>query len=151
MMVVIPYVTGGLTAETVAAVTAQGYGPELVLLTDPVGGYGRLLDELAARGEDVAIVEQDKVSRPGLLDELARCPRWFCWHAYPIRGVPAAEMDRPGLGHVRLRGEAWRLLRRHPLAAVPFPCDAQLADWLAAHGVAPHRHLSVVGHRHPAQ
>lgn len=149
MIVVVPYVPGHLHERTVPSIVAQGYRPRLVPVRLP-NSYGLLLTMLAAEGADVCVVEHDNESRPGLLAELAACPEPYCWNPYPVCGMAAEQMDTPGLGHTRLRAEAWAELAGRPeLAKMRYQgIDSWIARTLAAAGISDHRHDATVLHHH---
>ena len=146
--VVVPYLPGMLQSGVVEAITADGYTPIMCAL-DAHFAYGRLVAQLAEDGEDVAIVEHDKITRRGFLATFEDCPEPWCCHRYARPGHAAYDMDFPGFGHIRLRTEALHALRSLPLAETEWMnVDGDSTKWLQRQGFTWHRHDGVVFHRH---
>jgi hypothetical protein len=146
--VIIPYIPGMLDERTVPAVVAQGYVP--MMMPHPDVTYGVVLAQVATWDEDVAIVEQDKESRTGLLHAFEDCPEPYCWNVYPVHGE--IDIHTAGTGHCRLRREAWAVLRDKPLPQCTYRSgiDSQIQQWLEEAGITAHLHPEMIVHHHPS-
>jgi len=84
MLIVCPYVEGKLQAETLTALTM--HAPKLVefvkLDADDAYAYGKLIEDLWANQEDFALVEQDIVIRPDVVNAFLQCQYFYCAFPY---------------------------------------------------------------------
>jgi hypothetical protein len=94
--VICPYTT--LHPEATAALDASGYAWEAVDVSSDDAAYYRLLCDLAAQGEDFALVEHDIVVAPDTLASFDACPAEWCAALYPYLGGWST-----GLGCTRFR------------------------------------------------
>ncbi len=164
MRVVVPYAESawegrpGVYPETRAALAADGQEPEYVDVGGSRTAYHDLLALLWADGRAFVVVEQDIVVRPGVVAELAACPRDWCGFAYSL----STGYYVGGLGCTRF---AERLLRERPsvpaaLDALPpdgLPrrwwqrLDTRLKSYLEGEGLSIHGHWPAVGHLNVGQ
>jgi hypothetical protein len=82
LRVVVPFIFKQLNFHTEKALGA--YNPEYVDLTsDPVYGYGRLLQRLWKKGQSFCIVEQDIEVGPSTIYDFRACNHRYCAAPYP--------------------------------------------------------------------
>lgn len=159
MLIVCPYTSAGLRAETwsrLGELAQQGYDVRPILLRQE-DAYWQLLSQLWSGGEDFCLIEHDIVPHAGVLPAFVDCPEPWCTFAYPY--------DRFGLYHgsgcARFRHALMRLepdlLERvaetnggelHPPKHW-CTLDAFIQMHLGARGYAQHRHEPPVTHLSP--
>lgn len=143
---IVPFVPGMLRTETYTALAE--YAEFRPLAAGDETAYWRLLAAEWQRPGDLTVVEQDIVPHPGVLDEMAACPREWCVSPYLTANRQLC--DR-GLGCTKFSAA---LKTRLPdtiqlagqIATVGLPLrswrrlDSNIAAVLGHAGVAPHQH-----------
>ena len=140
MNVVVPWTV--LDPATLAAV--QPYAPRLIWTGEADTAYWSLLRDLWDARETVTLVEHDVAPPPGVIDEMAACPRDWC--AVPYRcgdqymtalgctKFSAALMERNPDTVSRIQRREWHSL------------DGQIVGTLHMHGETEHVHGPVAWH-----
>lgn len=142
--------------ETCEALRQANITADFVDVSSDDYAYHRLLVEIWAQGEDVAIVEHDIEVNPDTLTSFDKCPEPWCVAPYPGRPFKHYPVPilRVALGCVRFRAEFLQtnggILNAHPFDREHLRhwrrLDSQLATVLQRRGFRAHEHEHVIHH-----